>query len=137
MSLHACDTATDEAIAQAVKWGSPLILAAPCCQHELRPQLDAPLFAPILHDGILKGRQADLLTDACRAHILRILGYRTDIVEFIDSQHTPKNLMIRAKKTSQPGNPTRVQEYCQLRNFWHIRPSLETFLSAELAPFLQ
>ncbi|MDP6042564.1 MAG: SAM-dependent methyltransferase [Candidatus Latescibacteria bacterium] len=133
-SLHACDTATDDAIARAVQWNSPVILAAPCCQHELRSQLDASVFAPVMAHGILKGRTADILTDTCRAQILRILGYRTDVTEFIDSKHTPKNLLIRAKKTSQQGNKTLAQEYCKLRDFWHIQPCLERLLSNELTP---
>ena len=135
-SLHACDTATDDAMARAVQWNTPVILAAPCCQHELRDQIDAPVFAPVLAHGILKGRTADILTDTCRAQILRILGYRTDVTEFIDSKHTPKNLLIRAKKTSQTGNPTLIQEYCTLRDFWHIKPSLEHLLAKELSPYL-
>lgn len=135
-SLHACDTATDDAISRAVQWNSPVILAAPCCQHELRSQLDASVFAPVMAHGILKGRTADILTDTCRAQILRILGYRTDVTEFIDSKHTPKNLLIRAKKTSQQGDKTLVQEYCNLRDFWHIQPSLERLLFDELAPLL-
>jgi SAM-dependent methyltransferase len=135
-SLHACDTATDDAIARAVQWNSPVILAAPCCQHELRSQLNASIFAPVMAHGILKGRTADILTDTCRAQILRILGYRTDVTEFIDSKHTPKNLLIRAKKTSQQGDKTLVQEYCTLRDFWRIQPSLERLLSVELAPLL-
>ena len=106
-SLHACDTATDDAIARAVQWKSAVILAAPCCQRELRPQLGASVFAPVLAHGILKGRTADILTDACRAQLLRILGYRAEVMEFIDSKHTPKNLLIRAKKTSRTGRSDR------------------------------
>ena len=86
--------------------------------------------------GILKGRTADILTDACRAQILRILGYRTELIEFIDSKHTPKNILIRAKKTSRTSDPTLVQEYCTMRDFWHITPSLEQLLARELAPLL-
>jgi hypothetical protein len=135
LSLHACDTATDEVIAQGVRWGSDLILAAPCCQHELRPQLERPPFAA-LRDGILKQRSAEILTDAARAQILRTLGYRTDIVEFIDTQHTPKNLMIRAVKTGPAGDVDAVQAYKELRDFWGITPSLERLLAPQLAPYL-
>ena len=135
-SLHACDTATDDAIARAVQWQSAVILAAPCCQRELRPQLGASVFAPVLAHGILKGRTADILTDACRAQLLRILGYRAEVMEFIDSKHTPKNLLIRAKKTSRTGDQTAVQEYCTLRDFWHLKPSLERLLARELAPVI-
>ncbi len=134
LSLHACDTATDEAICQGVKWDSRVILAAPCCQHELRSQLDSPLFRPVLRHGILKQRTAEILTDGCRAQILRILGYRTDVVEFIDSKHTPKNVMIRAAKGLKFGDRALVREYEALRDFWRIEPCLERLLSEELAP---
>ena len=136
-SLHACDTATDDAMARAVQWDSPVILAAPCCQHELRPQLDASFFAPVLAHGILKGRTADILTDACRAQILRILGYRTEVVEFIDSRHTPKNVLIRARRTSRAGGPSLVQEYRTMRDSLRITPSLERLLARELAPMMK
>ena len=132
LSLHACDTATDEAIAQGVAWQSEVILAAPCCQHELRPQIKASLFDPVLRHGILKQRTADVLTDACRAQILRILGYKTDVVQFIDSKHTPKNLMIRARRALNPGNQTLIEEYKALRDFWEIEPSIEKLLKVRL-----
>ena len=135
LSLHACDTATDEAIAQGVVWQSHIILAAPCCQHELRPQIESSLFDPVLKHGILKQRTADILTDACRAQILRILGYRTDVVQFIDSKHTPKNLMIRAQKALNPENRTLTMKYKALTNFWKIEPSIEKLLKDELEPY--
>ena len=134
-SLHACDTATDDAIARAVQWRSAVILAAPCCQRELREQLSAAVFAPVIAHGILKNRTADILTDACRAQLLRIVGYRAEVMEFIDSKHTPKNLLIRATKTSRTGDQTAVQAYRALRDFWHINPSLERLLARELAPY--
>ncbi len=137
LSLHACDTATDDAIAQGVRWHSPAILAAPCCQHELRSQIESADFLPVLQHGILKQRTAEILTDACRAQILRILGYRADIVEFIDSKHTPKNLLIRAKKASHTDTQKQVDGYLTLRNQWHIEPSLEKFLQKELSPYLE
>lgn len=136
LSLHACDTATDDAIAQGVRWNSATILAAPCCQHELRTQIESSTFSPVLQHGILKQRTAEILTDACRAQILRILGYRADVVEFIDSKHTPKNLLIRAKKTTPSHTQKQVDEYLTLRNQWHIEPSLEKFLNKELSPYL-
>ena len=135
LSLHACDTATDEAIAQGVIWQSHIILAAPCCQHELRPQIEASLFDPVLKHGILKQRTADILTDACRAQILRILGYRTDVVQFIDSKHTPKNLMIRAKRAPNPENRMLIMKYKALTDFWKIEPSIEKLLKEELEPY--
>ena len=135
LSLHACDTATDEAIAQGVVLHSSIILAAPCCQHELRPQVEAPLFDPVLRHGILKQRTADILTDACRAQVLRILGYRTDVVQFIDSEHTAKNLMVRARKAMRPGDRKMVAEYKALTDYWKIHPSIERLLSDELRPY--
>lgn len=137
LSLHACNTATDEALAQGVMWNSRIILAAPCCQHELRSQIAAALFDPVLRHGILKQRMAEMLTDTCRAQILRILGYRADVVEFIDSKHTPKNILIRAKKTTHPGDQTSVSEYLALRDFWHINPCIERLLKRELESYFQ
>ncbi len=128
LSLHACDTATDEAIALGVRCESRIILAAPCCQHELRSQLDAPVFGPVLRHGLLKQRTADILTDAFRAQALRIMGYRTDVVEFVDPDHTAKNLMIRAVKTSPPGNAEAVDSYRKLKAFWNVSPSIERLL---------
>jgi SAM-dependent methyltransferase len=136
VSLHACDTATDEAIARGVKWQSRLILAAPCCHKELRSQIKAPLFSPVLRHGALKQRTADILTDACRAQVLRILGYKTDVVQFVDSKHTPKNLLIRAIAKNHPGPPPLVREYEELRDYWHVNPAIERYLSEELAPYL-
>ena len=96
VTLHACDTATDYALAKAVGWGAKVILSVPCCQHELNKQMKNDLLSPVLHDGILKERMAALMTDGLRAQILEANGYRTQILEFIDMAHTPKNLLIRA-----------------------------------------
>lgn len=96
VTLHACDTATDYALAKAVGWGAKVILSVPCCQHELNKQMKNDLLSPILHYGILKERMAALMTDGLRAQILEANGYRTQILEFIDMAHTPKNLLIRA-----------------------------------------
>ena len=96
VTLHACDTATDYALAKAVGWGSKVILSVPCCQHELNKQMKNDLLSPVLHYGILKERMAALMTDGLRAQILEANGYRTQILEFIDMAHTPKNLLIRA-----------------------------------------
>jgi SAM-dependent methyltransferase len=98
LSLHACDTATDEALAQAVNWGAKVILAAPCCQQELAGQVKSDVHRPVLRHGILKQRTADILTDGIRAQLLQIAGYRSDVVEFISCEETSKNLMIRAEK---------------------------------------
>jgi len=100
LALHACDTATDEALARAIGWRSRLIFSAPCCHHHLQAQLTAAEtpepFRPVLRHGILRERLGDALTDALRAHILRLMGYRADVLEFVPIEHTPKNLMIRA-----------------------------------------
>lgn len=96
VTLHACDTVTDYALAKAVGWGAKVILSVPCCQHELNKQMKNDLLSPVLHYGILKERMAALMTDGLRAQILEANGYRTQILEFIDMAHTPKNLLIRA-----------------------------------------
>jgi 2-polyprenyl-3-methyl-5-hydroxy-6-metoxy-1,4-benzoquinol methylase len=132
LALHACDTATDEALAQAIRWQSTLILSSPCCHHHLQAQLDATLvpepFQPVMRHGILKERLGDILTDSFRALILRIKGYQTDVVEFIDVEHTPRNLMIRATRTHPPGSNSHLQEYAALKAFWNVTPYLETLL---------
>ncbi len=137
LSLHACDTATDEAIAQGILWQSRVILAAPCCQHELQPQLREPLFQPVLRHGVLKQRTADILTDAFRALVLRIMGYRTDVVEFVDPEHTSKNLMIRASKALAPGDESPVREYQNLKRFWNVSPCIERLLGEPFERLLE
>ncbi|HKV58253.1 MAG TPA: SAM-dependent methyltransferase, partial [Ktedonobacteraceae bacterium] len=138
LALHACDTATDEAILQGILAESRLILAAPCCHHHLHEQLHAVApFAPVFQDGILKKRLADILTDTFRALILRIMGYKTDVVEFIAAEHTDKNLMIRAVRRLPPGNPEYVQEYLALKNYWGVTPYLETLLGERFAQVLR
>lgn len=98
VTLHACDTATDYALAKAVRWGASVILSVPCCQHELNRQIENDILAPVLGYGILKERFAAILTDGLRAQMLESEGYDTQILEFIDVEHTPKNLLIRAVK---------------------------------------
>lgn len=102
ISLHACDTATDDALAKAVQWQSAVILAAPCCQHELAAQLNCETLLLLTRHGILKERVSALLTDALRACALEIVGYRTQVIEFIDLEHTPKNVLIRAVRRDHP-----------------------------------
>ena len=99
VSLHACDTATDDALAQAVGWKTDVILAVPCCQHELAGTIDSLHLSPLLQHGILKERFAALATDALRAQALQLCGYRTQVVEFIDMEHTAKNILIRAVRS--------------------------------------
>jgi SAM-dependent methyltransferase len=133
LALHACDTATDEALYQGLSHEARLILCAPCCHHHLQEQLHAvaPLGA-IFHDGILKHRLGDILTDTFRALILRILGYRADVVEFVAPEHTDKNVMIRAVRRSQSANAAAVREYLELKQFWGVTPYLETLLGERL-----
>jgi SAM-dependent methyltransferase len=136
VSLHACDTATDEAIAHGILWDSRVILAAPCCQHELHGQLRASLFRPLVRHGILRERLADLLTDTFRALVLRIMGYRTSVVEFISPEYTSKNLMIRAERGLKRGDTCHVQEYRNLTDFWGVSPAIEDMLGEEFRQFV-
>ena len=140
LALHACDTATDDALAQGIRWNSKLIVCAPCCQHELQEQMShLPMptqLLPIFHHGILFERMGDILTDTFRATILRIMGYRTDVTQFVPIEHTAKNLMIRAVKTSPPGSLRWVEEYKNLKTFWQVTPYLERLLGEPCAQFL-
>ena len=104
VTLHACDTATDYALAKAVSWGASVILSVPCCQHELNKHIENSLMAPVFQYGLIKERMAALYTDALRAEILENQGYRTQILEFIDMEHTPKNILIRAVKQGEKKN---------------------------------
>ena len=130
VSLHACDTATDAALGKAVEWNSKVILAVPCCQHELSQRLVPELLPPIQRHGILRERFASLTTDSLRALALEILGYKTQIVEFIDMDHTAKNLLIRAVRRTAPGDtPAAVSEYQTLRaSFGPVPIALEESL---------
>ena len=140
IALHACDTATDDALAKGIQWDSKLIVCAPCCQHELQEQMSRiPMpeqLLPVFHDGILFERMGDILTDTFRANILRIMGYRTDVTQFVPIEHTAKNLMIRSVKTSAPGNVRWVEEYRNLKSFWKVTPYLENNLGEQYARFL-
>ncbi len=140
LALHACDTATDEALAQGIRWGSRLILSAPCCHHHLQAQLDGkptpPAFDPVYKHGILGERMGDILTDSLRALILRIMGYRTRVIEFISSEHTAKNLMIRAIKSAKLGEPNFMREYLALKAFWGVTPHLETLLGDDFSKII-
>ena len=140
ISLHACDTATDEALARGVEWGCRYVVSAPCCQHELQkaigPQSDAA-FAGVLRHGILRERLCDILTDAFRAMILRILGYRTQVVEFVSPDATARNVLLRAEACARSGQAGAVSDYLNLRDYWHVAPWLETRLAGRLEPFLK
>lgn len=141
LALHACDTATDEALARAVRWRSRLVFSAPCCHHHLQAQLAAAEtpepFRPVLRHGILRERLGDILTDAFRALILRLLGYRAEVLEFVAVEHTPKNLMIRAVHTGAPATAALTAEYRALKEYWDVTPHLETLLGDELQSVLQ
>jgi hypothetical protein len=126
--LHACDSATDEALAKGVAWGTPTLLAAPCCQHELHREIRAAPFRAVLAHGILRERLADILTDAFRAQALRVMGYRASVMEFVSSEHTAKNLLIRAEKCLTPGQPEAIAAYLALRDFWRVTPAIEGLL---------
>jgi SAM-dependent methyltransferase len=140
LALHACDTATDEALAQAVKWQSQMIFCAPCChahlQQQMRGQANLTPFEPVLRHGVLKERMGDILTDGFRCQILHIMGYQTDVVEFVSTEHTGKNLMIRAVKSARPDSRQARQEYKALKEFWQVQPHLEQLLENELNEFL-
>ncbi len=135
LALHACDTATDEALARAVEWNAQLVLAAPCCHHDIAAQLrKAPTPAPyalLTRHGILRERLADTLTDGIRASLMRLQGYRVDVVQFVESQHTPRNTMLRAVRTGSPVKGGGVRkEYDDLVAAWGIRPRLAELLES-------
>ena len=131
VTLHACDTATDDALVKAVEWGARIILSVPCCQHELFGQLASDALRPLLKHGILKERLTALVTDSVRASLLESAGYSVQILEFIALEHTAKNLLIRAvKRPGSAGIQPPSAEYAAFRDFWHIHPHLETALAA-------
>ena len=125
VSLHACDTATDAALAQAIASSSRMILSVPCCHHELARQLDCPPLEGITRFGVLKHRLADIVTDALRAAYLEAAGYQVQVFEFIEAEHTPKNLMMRAVLKNPKGNWEAYRKYCELRGFFQVSPSIE------------
>ena len=126
VTLHACDTATDFALAKAVSWGASVILSVPCCQHELNGQIANEVLAPVFSYGVLKERMAALMTDGLRAQMLECAGYDTQILEFIDMEHTPKNLLIRAVYTGRKKDNRKELRTC-LDQF-HLQPTLENLL---------
>ncbi|MCA9898514.1 MAG: SAM-dependent methyltransferase [Ardenticatenaceae bacterium] len=137
VALHACDTATDDTLAQGIRWQSELIIAAPCCHHHLQVQLkerpSPPEFDAVLRHNLLQERLGDILTDAIRAAILRMNGYQVTAMEFISPDHTPKNLLLRAvKKGDSGGGETAVAEYTQLQQYWQVEPYLAQLLKQTL-----
>lgn len=128
VSLHACDTATDYALEKAVKWGAKVIMAVPCCQHEVNRQIKCDALQPVLKYGLIKERISALITDAVRANLLEKCGYDTQILEFIDMEHTPKNLLIRAVKSNKIKAKSAADSVDDLISFLQINPSLERLL---------
>ncbi|HYY11747.1 MAG TPA: SAM-dependent methyltransferase [Kineosporiaceae bacterium] len=139
LALHACDTATDDALARAVAWRAPVVLAAPCCHHDVQRQLEAARaageqppepHAALVRHPILRERFADVLTDTFRAQLLRLAGYGVDVVEFVDSRHTPRNALIRAslrrpaRRGDDAGRQRLAHEHAELAAAWHVRPAL-------------
>jgi len=131
VSLHACDTASDEAIAAGVRLGAEAIVVAPCCHHELAGQLAKRSKDGVLRHGVLLGRQADLVTDALRASALETHGYRVDVIEFVATEHTPKNVMLRAERSPSATRAARARrEYVALRDHWQVAPAIERLLGS-------
>lgn len=138
VSLHACDTATDEALAKGVEWKARYILSAPCCQHELQKTLaDKGAFAGLMRQSILRERLCDILTDSFRAMIMRILGFKTQVVEFVSSEATARNIMLKCEFCVKPGQSGPVAEYLNLRDYWHVTPWLESRLEGMLKRHLE
>ncbi|WP_195597527.1 class I SAM-dependent methyltransferase [Enterocloster bolteae] len=130
VTLHACDLATYYALEKAVNWGARVILSVPCCQHELNGQMENSLLRPVLQYGLIKERMAALYTDAIRAQVLEYRGYRTQILEFIDMEHTPKNILIRAvRQGKKRDNGLQIRE---LADFLHVKPTVVELLAPEL-----
>lgn len=126
VTLHACDTATDYALEKAVTWGADVILSVPCCQHELNKQIQNDILGPVFKHGLIKERIAALVTDALRAELLESKGYKVQILEFIDMEHTPKNILIRAVKDEKITNDLRKYHTC--KEFLGVNPTLDKLL---------
>ena len=150
VSLHACDTATDEALAKGVEWKARYILSAPCCQHELQKTIGVKArrgegekargeddFSGLLRQSILRERLCDILTDSFRAMILRILGFKTQVIEFVSSEATARNILLKCEYGVKPGQPGPVGEYLNLRDYWKVTPWLETRLATLLGKYLE
>ena len=146
VSLHACDTATDEALAKGVEWKARYILSAPCCQHELQKVVGAArsgsapyqgTFDGLMRQSILRERLCDILTDSFRAMILRILGFKVQVIEFVSSEATARNIMLKCEYGVKPGQPGPIGEYLNLRDYWKVTPWLETRLEKPLGRYLE
>ena len=135
IALHACDTATDDSIAWAVKNSAKVIMLAPCCHHDLQAQIDLvpEPWSLLTRHGVVSERLIDLMTDSLRAQILKLLGYRVDVVEFVGGEHTPRNIMIRAVKTGVKVDEAEVARYQAMLADWKIAPHLAELLKSELS----
>ncbi|HEU4912787.1 MAG TPA: SAM-dependent methyltransferase [Actinomycetes bacterium] len=135
LALHACDTATDDALAQALRWRAPVVLASPCCHHDLQRQMQEAgspePYGLVSRHGILRERLGDVLTDALRAALVRMAGYGVDVVQFVGAEHTPRNTMLRAVRVGDghPPSPAVRAEYDQLVSTWGVTPYLQTLLA--------
>lgn len=132
VTLHACDTATDAALVKAVEWDAKVILSVPCCQHEFFDKIHNPVLEPMLKHGIIKEKLSSLVTDSLRANVLEILGYRVQLLEFIDMEHTPKNILIRAVKEPGRENKEVIDSYIKFKNFWNLE---DLYIEKELGDF--
>ena len=136
VALHACDTATDDALARAVRWEAPVVLVAPCCHHDLQAQVarhDAPSpYGVVARYGLLRERFVDVLTDAVRAALMRLVGYRVDAVEFVSDEHTNRNLMLRAVRTGAAASAADLAELDALVADWQVEPALAQRIPDEL-----
>lgn len=134
VTLHACDTATDFALFHAIQWNADMIFSVPCCQHELNGQMEAEHFTLMTRYGIIKERFAALITDAIRANLLECCGYKTQLLEFVDLSHTPKNLLIRAKRQnhcSKAHGQKMLREVEDMMAEYHLKPMLYGLLDVE------
>lgn len=120
VTLHACDNATDAALVKAVNWDAKVILSVPCCQHEFYDKIQSPVLEPMLKHGIIREKLSSLVTDSLRANVLEILGYQVQMLEFIDMEHTPKNILIRAIKTDNDNNKEAIESYIKFKEFWNL-----------------
>lgn len=132
VTLHACDTATDYALQKAVEWNAKVILSVPCCQHELNAQIHSGLMQPVLKYGLIRERMAALLTDAFRAELLEEQGYQVQILEFIDMEHTPKNILLRAVQKKN-GTRQTSQALTACMKAWNAHPLLGSLLQRDEA----
>ncbi|MBO5647619.1 MAG: SAM-dependent methyltransferase [Kiritimatiellae bacterium] len=138
VSLHACDTATDEALAKGIEWKARYILSAPCCQHELQKTLDDKgAFSGLMRQSILRERLCDILTDSFRAQIMRIMGFRTQVIEFVSGEATARNILLKCVWGVKPGQPGTVSDYLNLRDYWRVTPWLESRLGDRIGKLLQ